>query len=899
MQQNQLSLRAAQRYSTHLFMLSAVLLSSGLVTFIAANWSGITVVTRFMIVQGAFLFFALLTWQLNQLRAKHNLAKQGVLDPLQKQRLHLKTVRYHWASFASGLITLVSMGGFFALIGQTYQTGADAWQLFALWSALGLPWVIYQRQALLWLFWLLLANLTIALFTEQVYFSEPLQLLSLGLFNLIAWQISARSKPLYWISIILLLFAQSSFHLFNSEIDGWESQTWLFIWFTGILLVSIEIYIRREPISFALSIFYLLLMINSVMFHYLSRTLHLDDTFLFLLMSVSFLVTSGLFFAYLRFVYLSWRKEGEIFSPSKQLYLRRTLNVLKGVFAWLITVSIVGFTTIFLFQINVAFAVLPIVLISILLFGRFVIAHSLLNQFISVLTFSLLAPVWAYTFIEHNFAGLYESIESNIKLLIGLMIVLQWIAFIVFNNRIARTVSIMLIVIYKIIWAVYFVTDFVEVEKQGNFDYFYANLNHILLFTVYSVIALLICAKQTPRLWLFRVVPFSAIPTAAWWGTFLVVAGAFFSVDFPTVFNIDNSFLYRYQFTLLPIFALTILAIMAAKARNSSTLKREELEPKTSIFTALQETLITERKILLFVPLCVMLSFMPSLSAVSFAVTLMLLALVFHSTFNLVVAWLYVLIMLAVNYYSLEIPLINKAYELLVCGAVLGLTMLILLYLLPQPKTPVVQAMQADSEDDEFSQQSAIMTPQRHKINRALVVVGIALPVVLGNFNIFNFERILKTGEIIRFETRPSDPRSMMQGDYMTLAYQLENQIDENLKAKNEDRSAKPLSQTGWAVYHLDENNVAQFERLISSLDDVTLSEQQKVIKFTQPASYWQRPQLRLGHSYFFEEGKGASFANAKYVEFRADKSGKLVLDQLLDKNFNAIKSVDSVVVEN
>ena len=38
-----------------------------------------------------------------------------------------------------GLLAMLGMGALFAYFGQTYQTGADPWQLFALWAALSLP----------------------------------------------------------------------------------------------------------------------------------------------------------------------------------------------------------------------------------------------------------------------------------------------------------------------------------------------------------------------------------------------------------------------------------------------------------------------------------------------------------------------------------------------------------------------------------------------------------------------------------------------------------------------------------------------------------------------------------------------------------------------------------------
>lgn len=61
------------------------------------------------------------------------------------------------------LLATLALGALLAFVGQTYQTGADPWQLFAAWAALALPWVLAARRALLWAAWLLLAALALAL----------------------------------------------------------------------------------------------------------------------------------------------------------------------------------------------------------------------------------------------------------------------------------------------------------------------------------------------------------------------------------------------------------------------------------------------------------------------------------------------------------------------------------------------------------------------------------------------------------------------------------------------------------------------------------------------------------------------------------------------------------------
>jgi uncharacterized membrane protein len=56
-----------------------------------------------------------------------------------------------------GLLALLGIGGLFAYFGQTYQTGADPWQLFALWGGLTLPLALAVRSDAVWAPWALVA----------------------------------------------------------------------------------------------------------------------------------------------------------------------------------------------------------------------------------------------------------------------------------------------------------------------------------------------------------------------------------------------------------------------------------------------------------------------------------------------------------------------------------------------------------------------------------------------------------------------------------------------------------------------------------------------------------------------------------------------------------------------
>ena len=60
----------------------------------------------------------------------------------------------------------VFTGALLALVGQTFQTGADPWQLFALWALFMLPWSLIGRSSILWIFNVLLSNLALFLYLD-------------------------------------------------------------------------------------------------------------------------------------------------------------------------------------------------------------------------------------------------------------------------------------------------------------------------------------------------------------------------------------------------------------------------------------------------------------------------------------------------------------------------------------------------------------------------------------------------------------------------------------------------------------------------------------------------------------------------------------------------------------
>jgi uncharacterized membrane protein len=120
-------------------------LLAGIVFFFAYNWADLPDLAKFAIVEGALVATIVAALLLG-------------LD-----RLHGQV-----ALIAASVLT----GVLLAVIGQVYQTGADAYQLFVAWMLLILPWTLASRSAAQWLLWLVVAGIALALYGEQVLVPE-------------------------------------------------------------------------------------------------------------------------------------------------------------------------------------------------------------------------------------------------------------------------------------------------------------------------------------------------------------------------------------------------------------------------------------------------------------------------------------------------------------------------------------------------------------------------------------------------------------------------------------------------------------------------------------------------------------------------------------------------------
>lgn len=122
-----------------LLWLGAVMVAAAAIFFLAYNWNDLGRYAKFALAQGLVLAALALVWW------------RGLESGAGK------------AALVAGALFV---GALLALIGQTYQTGADTFELFVVWAAAILPWALIARLPALWVLWLALVNLAVVLYFQ-------------------------------------------------------------------------------------------------------------------------------------------------------------------------------------------------------------------------------------------------------------------------------------------------------------------------------------------------------------------------------------------------------------------------------------------------------------------------------------------------------------------------------------------------------------------------------------------------------------------------------------------------------------------------------------------------------------------------------------------------------------
>lgn len=160
--------------------LGGLALSFAMMFFIAYNWDAMGRFAKFALVEASIVLCIVAYWKLDvdKVTAKVSITAATIL-----------------------------LGVLLAFYGQTYQTGADPWQLFFNWALLMLPWALVAQFASIWLIWVVLLNLSIMLYFQAmgglfglIFSTTDHVFWVLFIFNSIAWIIwELAAKQFSWL----------------------------------------------------------------------------------------------------------------------------------------------------------------------------------------------------------------------------------------------------------------------------------------------------------------------------------------------------------------------------------------------------------------------------------------------------------------------------------------------------------------------------------------------------------------------------------------------------------------------------------------------------------------------------------------------------------------------------
>jgi uncharacterized membrane-anchored protein/uncharacterized membrane protein len=826
--------------------LAVLLLASGLVTWIAANWENWGHVAKFALAQGAVLVSAGLALLFRRRSGGwgHDLGVPAALTGL----------------------AAVATGGLLALIGQTYQTGADPWQLFALWTVLIIPWVFTVRSVFLSVLWLVLINTALYLWIDvarlgwfgRSYTTQTLLALAVNALLLLAAETIWRARHDPWRIVPRVAAIAVGFFIGAQVMEG------NFLLGLVLFLVLYGIYHYRRPdlLIMSLASFGAYGSLSMLIIEYAA------DAFLLIVV-----VIVGLGLGLLRFLQqqvVQWRRTHGREAAATQASVNAAmaaspaastaenlanaqasvqadaqdsdehhpwyLRVIKLFLYLLLPLIILLYLAVSLDLSLEALGVLGgiMALVSPLLFAKAhtVSSRDLVGGWVACAVLLLSVPV-----VDMRYPWPHE-VSAMIAVVISTLL-----------YRLAKGQFVLRMLL--VIWALAAI-EFLMIERLFDrwtmMPYWVLEMPAAFMFFAALLLGhLYLRGERKPHFWLPL---FWSLLLAS--QIHLVSAGTlFYSMPF---WDESRPYLTVAGFLL----AMAPLAILAFYWRGWRG-----------------QPLVYGIALLGMAALCAVWTPYPP---VALALSWILVAYAWRYLSLLAVAVAMGLFCLWRLYYILNISLLDKAELLLATGV--GCLVFAYLGQLSRKKTGAVAAPQ-----------------QAPKGMVASVLLGTVLVLGVANVAIVQKERILSDGQTVLLELAPVDPRSLMQGDYMSLNFALSQNLSALSWGLPKDVLAKMDAQQ-WVVVavKLDENKVAQLkgvyleqdgqERLWSEEGPVAEPSDVMRLRMRRHRSNWTPGT----DAWFFAEGSADRFDAARYGEFAVVEGGQSLLRAMLDEDRKEIK---------
>lgn len=164
---------------------------------------------------------------------------------------------------------------------------------------------------------------------------------------------------------------------------------------------------------------------------------------------------------------------------------------------------------------------------------------------------------------------------------------------------------------------------------------------------------------------------------------------------------------------------------------------------------------------------------------------------------------------------------------------------------------------------------------------RVLGLLAVLVALALVNLSVFYKEQQLAHGKVVYLDLAPLDPRSLMQGDYMTLTFAIGQEIRRAFKNDKQAFSTARTS-THHVIVTLDRQNRASFKALSDGQD---LAPEELLLRY------------RIRHNtvyfatnaFFFQEGNAEHYEAARYGQFRVNKQGEPLLVAMFDADMKQL----------
>ncbi|HEX4892218.1 MAG TPA: GDYXXLXY domain-containing protein, partial [Hyphomicrobiaceae bacterium] len=154
----------------------------------------------------------------------------------------------------------------------------------------------------------------------------------------------------------------------------------------------------------------------------------------------------------------------------------------------------------------------------------------------------------------------------------------------------------------------------------------------------------------------------------------------------------------------------------------------------------------------------------------------------------------------------------------------------------------------------------------------SLVAAGAVAVGLLSGWSVQQMEEILRTGRTVYVSLAPVDPRSLVQGDYMTLNFALPR------------LPARPRpGERMWATAALDARNVASVTATSATRPEAKPGE--IVLALAAKGERW----IVSTDAWYFKEGTAAKWQAARFGVFRVGSDGTPLLVNLADANLRII----------